>query len=110
LAQYLNAGDIDAALTLYEPEATFLPYPGTVVVGLPAIREALSGLFARRPTLDGDVQRVLEAGDIALVANAWTLSGTSRDGSPVHREGRSADVLRRQADGRWLILIDDPWG
>ena len=22
----------------------------------------------------------------------------------------SADVVRRQSDGRWLVLIDDPWG
>jgi ketosteroid isomerase-like protein len=24
--------------------------------------------------------------------------------------GRSADVLRRQGDGSWRVLIDDPWG
>jgi ketosteroid isomerase-like protein len=22
----------------------------------------------------------------------------------------SSDVLRRQADGRWLVAIDNPWG
>jgi len=24
--------------------------------------------------------------------------------------GESTDVLRRQEDGRWLIVLDNPWG
>jgi ketosteroid isomerase-like protein len=32
------------------------------------------------------------------------------DGAPVRMEHTSADVLRRQADGRWLFVIDNPWG
>lgn len=24
--------------------------------------------------------------------------------------GESSDILRRQADGRWLIALDNPWG
>jgi len=109
-AEYLNAGDLDAALTLYDDQASFLPEPGTVVTGTAAIRAALQSFFAIRPVLTGDIQRVVEAGDTALVVNAWTLSGALPDGTPVRQEGRSADVLRRQPDGRWLLLIDDPWG
>jgi uncharacterized protein (TIGR02246 family) len=109
-AQHLNEGDLDAAVALYEPDATFLPDPATVVSGTDAIRPALAGFFAIRPTLDGDIQRVVVAGDTALVVNDWKLSGTLPDGSPVHQSGRSADVLRRQPDGRWLLIIDDPWG
>ena len=109
-AQYLNSGDLDGALTLYEPGASFLPEPGTVVSGLDAIRAALQGFFALRPVLAGDVQRVVRADDTALVVNAWKLSGTLPDGTPVQQSGTSADVLRRQPDGQWLLLIDDPWG
>ena len=48
--------------------------------------------------------------DVALVANQWTVTGQLPDGG-VHREaGVSADVLRRQPDGSWLILIDQPRG
>jgi len=109
-AQYLNNGDLDAALALYEPHASFVPEPGVVVSGLDAIRAALEGFFALRPVLDGDIQRVVQADDTALVVNAWKLSGTLPDGTPVQQSGTSADVLRRQPDGQWLLLIDDPWG
>ena len=29
---------------------------------------------------------------------------------PVSLASRSADVLRRQADGSWRFVIDNPWG
>jgi len=32
------------------------------------------------------------------------------DGKPVTLAAKSADVLRRQADGTWRFVIDNPWG
>ena len=29
---------------------------------------------------------------------------------PVQMEGATSDVLRKQPDGRWLFVIDNPWG
>ena len=109
-ARLLGEGDLDGAVALYEPDAVFLPDPATSVTGTEAIREALAGFFALQPTLTGDVQRVVEAGDTALVVNAWTLRGTLPDGTAVEQEGRSADILRRRPDGTWGLLVDDPWG
>jgi len=110
LAQRLADGDLDGALGLYEPEATFAPQPGAQVTGRDAIREALTQFIALRPSLTGKVEKVLEAGDVALVTNRWSLRGTAPDGAPLEMGGVSADVMRRQADGTWRILVDDPWG
>jgi len=30
-------------------------------------------------------------------------------GNAIELEGRTSDVARRQADGSWLIVIDDPY-
>jgi ketosteroid isomerase-like protein len=54
------------------------------------------------------VEEVLVADDIALVMNDWSLVGTAPDGSEVTQGGRSSDVLRRQPDGRWLVVVDKP--
>jgi uncharacterized protein (TIGR02246 family) len=109
-SQRMNCGDLEGALALYEPDATFAPEPGTLVSGLEQIREALTQFLALEPTIGGEIEKVLAAGDTALVVNRWSLEGTGPDGRPLTMNGRSADVVRRQPDGRWLILIDDPWG
>jgi ketosteroid isomerase-like protein len=61
-------------------------------------------------TLDLKVTRVLEAGGLALVAGVWSFTGTGPDGAPVRLTGHNADVLRRQGDGSWRFVIDNPWG
>jgi uncharacterized protein (TIGR02246 family) len=106
----LEAGDLEGALALYEDGATFAPQPGQQIRGVDAIRQALEQFIALRPTMTGTIEKVLEAEGVALVANRWTLRGTSPDGAPVELAGVSSDVMRRQADGSWRLLIDDPWG
>jgi uncharacterized protein (TIGR02246 family) len=108
-ADRLNQGDIEGALELYEPEATFVAEPGTAVTGWERIREALERFAAMKPTVSGEIQGVRQGGDIALVLNRWHLDGQGSEG-PVVMSGTSADVLRRQRDGSWRIVIDDPWG
>jgi ketosteroid isomerase-like protein len=109
-AERLNRGDVDGALDLYEPEATFAVEPGRTVQGPDAIRQALGSFVALEPTLSGTIEKTLCAGDVALVINRWTLEGSQPDGQPVRMAGLSADVLRRDPGGAWRIAIDDPWG
>jgi len=109
-SELLEAGRLEALLDLYEDGAAFVPEPGRAVIGLESIRRELEQLVALRPTMNGVVEQVLEAGDTALVAYRWRLEATAPDGTPVRLGGRSADVLRRRADGSWGVIIDDPYG
>ncbi len=110
LTDAVNRGDLDAAATLYEPEAVLVGQPGNAARGHARIREELRGFIELRPTLTTTASRVLEAGDLALYLGRWRLTGIAPDGAPVTMGGESADVLRRQSDGCWLIVVDDPWG
>jgi uncharacterized protein (TIGR02246 family) len=109
-AALISAGDARQALSLYEPDASFVVEPGTVVTGHEAIGAALEGFAALRPSLEGEIEQIVYADDMALVSNRWVLDGTSPDGESVRLVGRSADVLRRARNGEWRIVIDDPWG
>jgi uncharacterized protein (TIGR02246 family) len=109
-SELLAEGNLDAMVDLYEPDAAFAPQPGEIVIGRDAIRSALGAFLAVKPRMTGHIEKVLRAGDTALVANRWNLSGTAPDGSPVEMAATSADVLRRRSDGSWGIVIDDPWG
>ena len=103
-----NAGDVDALMTLYEPEATFAPEPGTTVAGTDAIREVLAGFLALKGKIEFKNPQIFKAGDLALMHGDWTVAGTGPDGSAVNLAGHSTEVLRRQPDGTWLYVIDIP--
>jgi uncharacterized protein (TIGR02246 family) len=106
----INAGNLDALMTLYEPEAAFATQPGSLAHGLPGVKGALAGFVSMKGKLDLKVTRVLESSDLALVITVWSFTGTGPDGQPVNLATKSADVLRRQADGSWRLVIDNPWG
>ena len=108
-AEAISRGDLDAALTYYEDDASLVPQPGQVVRGTAALREAVGGLVALKGPLDITVEEVVEAGEIALLRSRWTLRGTGDDGQPVELAGAGAEVVRRQADGSWRFVIDHPF-
>ena len=106
----INSGDLDSLMTLYEGDAAFAAQPGSLAHGASGIGEALAGFISMRGKLELEVTRVLEVDDLALVAGVWSFDGTAPDGKPVQLSARNADVLRRQADGTWRFVIDNPWG
>jgi ketosteroid isomerase-like protein len=106
----INAGDLKTAVGLYEPEAVLVVRPGQVARGWAQLHEALAGFVALGATLTSEAQDVIEAGDLALYLGRWTLRGTDPAGKSVTLGGESADILRRHGDGRWLIVVDNPWG
>jgi uncharacterized protein (TIGR02246 family) len=106
----INTGNFDTLMALYEPEAAFATQPGRLAPGLGGIRDALGGFVSMNGKLDLEVSRVLEVGDLALVVGEWSFTGTGSHGEPVKLAARNADVLRRQADGSWRFVIDNPWG
>lgn len=110
LVNAMNRGDLETALCLYESGASLVAQPGVVATGTLALREALAGFVALKPTLTTEAHQVVEAGDVALYCSRWSLRGTDPAGKPVQMNGRSSDILRRQPDGNWLIALDNPWG
>ena len=90
-----NAGDVDGLVELYEPDACIVCNDGTVVTGRDQIRTFFGEFLAERPKLDASEQApAICNGDIALTSSR-------------HGNGDiSAEVARRQKDGRWLWVID----
>ena len=106
----VNAGDVDSAVAYYEPEAALVSERGTTVTGTEAIREVLLRFMAIKPKVTIEVPLVIESGYMALVHSKWTTVGTDADGNRVDFAGEGAEVMRRQGDGTWLFVIDNPYG
>jgi uncharacterized protein (TIGR02246 family) len=105
-----NAGDLNALLALYEPEAVFVGMGGEILRGHNEIRSAYEPLFNAKAQIRLETVGIIESTNgLVLMHGRWKLIGTAEDGSPVSHEGTSAEVLRRQADGSWRYTIDNPF-
>lgn len=105
-----NDQDIEALLGLYEPGAIMVAQPGHLAAGTTALREALNGYLALKPTLALEKNDLITNGDLTLSLAKWTLKGTGPNGESIQMEGTATDILRKQTDGSWLFVIDNPWG
>jgi ketosteroid isomerase-like protein len=107
-ADAFNSGQVQPLLDLYEPGASLVPQPDEVVSGHAAIGAALSQ-YQAIGKMTAETRYCLQSTDVALASASWSIEGGGPD-SPVVVLGTSADPLRRQADGRWLLVIDHPFG
>lgn len=105
-----DAGDLDGLMALYEDGATFVTEEGDELRDKAAIRAALAGFLDAGGTMKSRTRYAVRAGDIALLSNEWHFSGTGPDGEAFEMTGRTTEVARLQPDGRWLMVVDHPWG
>ena len=93
-----NAGDAAGLAALYEEDAVMAFPPGQTTVGRAAIEALWTEVLSHRPSFELETPLpTVVSGDIALT------STPARDGA-----GLRAQVVRRQADGSWLRLLDQP--
>ena len=108
--EHVNAGDLEALLGLYEPGCSLVRRDGGVARGHAEIRQVFERLLAMRARMSTEIVKVVRAGDeLALVYNDWCMSATRADGQPVEARGRAIEVVRRQPDGTWRFILDDPF-
>jgi ketosteroid isomerase-like protein len=92
-----NAGDVEGLVALYEPEAVLAFPPGHLATGHEEIRKVYAELLADRPAFSSAGQQpAIRHGDLALTSTR--LPGG----------GATVEVARRQPDGTWRWIIDQP--
>jgi ketosteroid isomerase-like protein len=98
-------GDLDGLMSLYEGGAVF-PTPHGTSTGHDEIRATLKAYIDSGAKLAFGESLVFAAGDLALIHTPWTMR--MPDGSAP--QGATAEVVRRQSDGSWKYVIDNPDG
>ena len=93
-----NEGDAEGLANLYEPDAIVAYPPGKLTVGRNAIKALYEQMLAAKPHFRSETPLpTLRMGDIALTATP-----------ALDEAGARAQVVRLQADGSWLRILDRP--
>jgi len=108
----VEAGDLETSVALYEAGAVLFKKSGEAMHGHDAIRAANAALIAIKPhfTIEFIKTTVNKEGDLATTRMKAQLNGTRADGRAAQDTVHTLEVVRRQADGTWRYVIDDPYG
>jgi len=110
MTQAFHASDIEGVMARYEDPATIVFEPGAPQSDNSAIRAGFQMFFGFKPQFTYGAHEVIVNGDTALHITPWQMTGTDSNGNPMAQSGLSVAVLRRQDDGGWKMVIDNPFG
>jgi uncharacterized protein (TIGR02246 family) len=105
---YARSGDLDGLMTRFSETAVLIDAERNRLVGRDAIKAYFSGFVPLLQELEFDLIDVVEHGDLALERLRHRSILKLPDGQTLEATGTSSVVLERQADGNWLIVVDDP--
>ena len=98
-----NHADVEALVALYEPSAILVTGSGSAI-GHDAIRKAYEHILADGPRMELETRAVVESGNgLAMLHASWVVH---RGGAAIL--GLSTEVVRRQPNGSWLFVMDEP--
>jgi ketosteroid isomerase-like protein len=105
----LNTGDLESVMALYEPNARFVAKTGETVAG-DGIRQALAEMIDAQTRLQSRVVKSVTVDDIALLYTDFRGSSVDPSGKTIAIRYQAIEVLRRQSDGAWKLIVGDPNG
>jgi uncharacterized protein (TIGR02246 family) len=104
-----NDGDVEALISLYELDA-ILMVDGKQVIGRTNIRAAFHSMLSVGVQISLKTRSIIESrGGLALLHGEWLVQRTTATGPQPTTQGLSTEVVRRQPDGAWLFIIDNPY-
>ncbi|MEP2705647.1 MAG: hypothetical protein ABJQ71_04135 [Roseibium sp.] len=105
-----EVGNLDAVMQTYEAKQSIAFEPGKPLSDSAVARQVFEQWTALSPKFSYSGHEVIVEGDIAVHIAPWKMEGTDPEGNVVGGEGLSVAVLRRQSDGSWKMVIDNPHG
>jgi uncharacterized protein (TIGR02246 family) len=106
IVKLVYARAFDEAMQLYADDCVMIEKPNVVLKGKDAIRRSLQAMVDSGNVLSVQMQEAVVTGDIAYSISDWQIT---KNGVTI-AEGKATDVLRETQDGRWLMVLDNPFG
>lgn len=102
--------DIVGVMNSYEANALVVFEPGNPIADAAVLKTAFESAFAINPIFDYSGHEVFVNGDMAMHIAPWHMKGKAPDGTAIEQSGLSIAILRKQEDGEWLMIFDNPHG
>lgn len=100
------SGDTETVLSLMSDDAVFM-VPGREPFEKEAFKAASTGLQQFRLEGTSDIRELQVLGDWAYLRNHIRITMTpTGEGSPVTRSGYTLTILRKNSEGKWLLVRD----
>jgi ketosteroid isomerase-like protein len=106
LAAAFNTGDVATVMSMYDTSGIIVPEPNKPVSGNDKFEESIKAILAIKGKMEIKTIYCLQTGDIALGRSEWSIT----DGNEVKISAKGIEVMKRQADGAWKIVIDQAFG
>ena len=102
--------NIEAVMSFYEPEALVIFEPEMPIKDPVELRAMFTNAFVINPIFTYSGHDIFVYGDMATHIAPWTMNGQAPDGTKITQTGLSVAILRKQENGEWLIIFDNPHG
>jgi len=106
LAAAFNTGDLSTVMRMYDSTGIIVPEPGKPVTGQTKFEEAVQAILSIKGQMEIRTVYCLQTGNIAVGRSEWSIT----DGEEVKVSAKGIEVMRRQDDGSWKIVIDHAFG
>jgi len=101
-----NSGDLVTVLNMYDVNGIIVAEPGNPVSGKENFEAAVKEILSIKGKMEIKTVYCLHTGDIAVGRSEWSI----RDGNQVKVSAKGVEVMKKQADGTWKVLIDHAFG
>jgi len=100
-----RAGDTETVLSLMSDDVIFM-VPGREPFGKQTFAANSRSMDGAKLEGTADIRELKVLGNWAWLRNFIEITITPRGGETVHRSGFTLTILRKEADGRWLLARD----
>lgn len=106
LADAYNTGDLNTVLSMYDTNGIIVAEPEKPVSGKEKFEAAVKGILSIKGKMEIKTVYCLESADVAIGRSEWSI----RDGGEVKVSAKGIELMKRQQDGTWKVLIDHAFG
>ncbi|WGQ09138.1 hypothetical protein QG516_21740 [Pedobacter gandavensis] len=106
----LKNRDVKGAMSCFDPEGVYIDRDGKEISERTQVEKAMQYLCALGPEIKGAKPHVTTIGNLSLWLDEWEMIGKTPDNQIVKMNGHTACMMKRNTEGIWLWLVDNPFG